>query len=450
MSSQLTSYPAYKPTGLPWLPQIPEHWETIKIRELFVERNQKVSDKDYPPLSVSKGGVVPQIASVAKTDNGDNRKLVMAGDFVINSRSDRKGSSGVSEHEGSVSLINLVLKPRTARDKRFLHYLLKSLPFVEEFYRNGRGIVADLWTTRYSEMKTISLPIPMPDEQTQIVRYLDSMTAKINKQIRAKKKQIALLQEQKQAIINQAVTKGLNPNAEMKDSGIDWLGKIPKLWSVKFFSKVASIKSNLVRPEDYYDYPQVSPEKIEKNTGRLFPVSSVRDSGIISNNHLFFKGQILYSKIRPLLNKLAIAPFDGLCSADMYPIETILNTEYLKFFMLSSWFLYQIKQSGDRVKMPKINQQEMAKLLIVVPSNCEQEDIVHDIRNRWEKIDNILRSLEEEIKTLEEYKDSLISAVVAGQIDVRNIPVDDFDPADLVSETEDDPEEENSTEENEG
>ena len=184
----MTPYPAYKPTGLPWLPQIPEHWETIKIRELFVERNQKVSDKDYQPLSVSKGGVVPQIASVAKTDNGDNRKLVKPGDFVINSRSDRKGSSGISEHEGSVSLINLVLRPRTTRDTRFLPYLLKSLPFVEEFYRNGRGIVADLWTTRYSEMKTISLPIPPPDEQTQIVRYLDSMTAKINKLIRAKKK----------------------------------------------------------------------------------------------------------------------------------------------------------------------------------------------------------------------------------------------------------------------
>ena len=209
----MTPYPEYKATNLPWLPQIPAHWNLVKIRELFTERNQKVSDKDYAPLSVSKGGVVPQISTVAKTDNGDNRKLVKVGDFVINSRSDRKGSSGISAYDGSVSLINLVLKPRNDYNRGYLHYLLKSIPFIEEYYKNGRGIVADLWTTRYSEMKTISIPTPSADEQEQIVRYLDSMTAKINKLIRAKKKQIALLQEQKQNIISTAMT--YNPKSSM-------------------------------------------------------------------------------------------------------------------------------------------------------------------------------------------------------------------------------------------
>ena len=241
----MTPYPEYKATNLPWLPQIPAHWELVKIRELFTERNQKVSDKEYAPLSVSKGGVVPQISTVAKTDNGDNRKLVKVGDFVINSRSDRKGSSGISAYDGSVSLINLVLKPRNDYNRSYLHYLLKSIPFIEEYYKNGRGIVADLWTTRYSEMKTVSIPTPTAAEQEQIVRYLDSMTAKINKLIRAKKKQIALLQEQKQAIINQAVTKGLNPNAEMKDSGIDWLGQIPAHWDVKPLKRVCKVNASV-------------------------------------------------------------------------------------------------------------------------------------------------------------------------------------------------------------
>ena len=113
-------YPEYKETGLAWLPKIPQHWETAKIRELFVERIQKVSDKEYVPLSVSKGGIVPQIATVAKTDNGDNRKQVKIGDFVINSRSDRKGSSGISSYDGSVSLINIVLKPRAQKNRKFI------------------------------------------------------------------------------------------------------------------------------------------------------------------------------------------------------------------------------------------------------------------------------------------------------------------------------------------
>ena len=157
----------------PWYGELPEQWETHKISELFIERREKVSDIDFSPLSVSKGGVVPQISTVAKSNNDDNRKLVMRGDFVINSRSDRRGSSGVSEHDGSVSLINIVLTPRKETNGKYWHYLLKSHGFIEEYYQNGRGIVADLWTTRYAEMKTIYLPLPPLGEQDQIVRYLD-------------------------------------------------------------------------------------------------------------------------------------------------------------------------------------------------------------------------------------------------------------------------------------
>lgn len=226
----LKPYPKYKETPALWLNSIPNHWESHKIRELFVERNEKVSDKDYPPLSVSKAGVVPQIATVAKTNDGDNRKLVKKGDFAINSRSDRRGSSGISNYDGSVSLINIVLKPRSFVNGRYMHYLLKSHYFIEEFYRNGRGIVADLWTTRYTEMKSIYLPVPSIEEQDQIVSFLDWKLMKINKLIRAKKKQIALLNEQKQVIIHNAVTKGVDPNVPMKDSGIEWIGQIPQEW----------------------------------------------------------------------------------------------------------------------------------------------------------------------------------------------------------------------------
>lgn len=154
-----------------WIGQIPEHWECKKIGSLFTERKTKVSDTDYSPLSVTKIGIVPQLANAAKSDSGDNRKFVCSGDFVINSRSDRKGSCGVSELDGSVSLINIVLTPRTNWNNKYVHYLMRSQPFSEEYYHYGRGIVADLWTTRYSEMKNILLPIPPRDEQDQIVGF---------------------------------------------------------------------------------------------------------------------------------------------------------------------------------------------------------------------------------------------------------------------------------------
>ena len=175
----MKKYDSYKPTGVSWLPYIPEDWNMVKINDLFIERREKVSDKDYAPLSVTKFGVLPQLDTAVKTKDGENRKKVCAGDFVINSRSDRRGSSGISPLDGSISLINIVLQPREGTSYYF-HYLLRSHTFIEEFYRNGRGIVADLWTTRYSEMKNILVPVPSFEEQIKIVDYLNWKSATFN------------------------------------------------------------------------------------------------------------------------------------------------------------------------------------------------------------------------------------------------------------------------------
>lgn len=194
-----------KQTNIKWIKQIPQHWEMKKIRSLFSERKEKVSDKEWEALSVSKQGITPQLESAVKTDNGDNRKKVCCGDFVVNSRSDRKGSCGFSDYDGSVSLISIVLKPRNIIGK-YYHYLLRSNDYIEEFYRNGRGIVADLWTTRYSEMKNIELPFPPLSEQEEIVAYLDEKTAKIDLLIDKELQQIDHIKDLKQTLIADVVT----------------------------------------------------------------------------------------------------------------------------------------------------------------------------------------------------------------------------------------------------
>jgi hypothetical protein len=178
-TEQSKAYPAYIQTGIDWIPFIPDGWQMKKINDLFIERKEKVSDRDFAPLSVTKFGVLPQLDTAAKTKDGDNRKKVCAGDFVINSRSDRRGSSGISPLDGSVSLINIILQPREGTSY-YYHYLLRSHTFIEEFYRNGRGIVADLWTTRYSEMKNIWVPYPPEGEQNKIVHFLDWKRAVFN------------------------------------------------------------------------------------------------------------------------------------------------------------------------------------------------------------------------------------------------------------------------------
>lgn len=195
-----------KDSGISWIGEIPKHWEVKKIGTLFVERKEKVSDKEYSALSVSKQGVTPQLENAVKTDNGDNRKKVCTNDFVVNSRSDRKGSCGVSPYTGSVSLINIVLSPRENIVVQYFHHLFRSNNYIEEYYRIGRGIVADLWTTRYSEMRNISVPRPPLDEQQAIVAYIEEKCEKIDKLASELQSEIDYLKEYKQRLIADCVT----------------------------------------------------------------------------------------------------------------------------------------------------------------------------------------------------------------------------------------------------
>lgn len=433
-------YPDYKPTGLAWLPEIPRHWKCAKIRELFTERIQKVSDKEFAPLSVSKGGIVPQIATVAKTDNGDNRKRVKVGDFVINSRSDRKGSSGISAYDGSVSLINIVLNPRAKENGRFLHYLLKSIPFTEEYYRNGRGIVADLWTTRYSEMKTISVPVPPADEQAQIVRYLDAMTAKINKLIRAKKRQIALLQEQKQAIINQAVTRGLDPDVELKDSGIDWLGPIPKHWDCRTIRRCSRyVKTGGTPSGVYEDYFQedgfnwYTPGDLGEE---LWLSDSIRQLSELGKSQvkIFPPNTIMMIGIGGTIGKVAICSNSASCNQQISGIVVSedMNVIYVAHCLKS--LRNYILSTGKYTTLPIINQEEIKTLSISIPPLDEQNKISKFLCSKTQRFEKILKKIKKEIGIILEYKNSLIASVITGQVDVRNIAVEEVDPADLITD----------------
>jgi type I restriction enzyme S subunit len=195
-----------KDSGVEWIGEVPVHWEVQRIGTAFEERSEKVNDTDYPPLSVSMGGIVPQMDSVAKTDHNDNRKRVAVGDYVINSRSDRRGASGISIYDGSVSVISIVLAPRRSFFGKYLHHLFRSYSFIEEFYRVGRGIVDDLWTTRYSVMKGIEFAYPSYEEQQAIAAYLDEKTADIDRIISIINSQIDKLKELRKTLINDVVT----------------------------------------------------------------------------------------------------------------------------------------------------------------------------------------------------------------------------------------------------
>ena len=211
-----------KDSGTIWLGQIPNSWKISKISALYELRTTKVSDKDYAPLSVTMKGILPQLETAAKTNAHDDRKLVKKGDFAINSRSDRRGSCGISAYDGSVSLINTVMKPRDAMNPDYYNWLFHTAQFADEFYKWGHGIVDDLWTTNWQDMKHIDIPVPSLEEQEKIAKFLDDKCSEIDALHSDIEKQIETLEEYKKSVITEAVTKGLNPDVEMKDSGIPY------------------------------------------------------------------------------------------------------------------------------------------------------------------------------------------------------------------------------------
>lgn len=242
-----------KDSGIEWLGQIPNNWNIVRIGSQYTERKTKVSDTDYPPLSVTMKGIVPQLATAAKTDAHDDRKLVCKGDFAINSRSDRRGSCGISAYDGSVSLINTILCPRDEMNPEYYDWLFHSTMFSDEFYKWGHGIVDDLWTTNWQDMKRIFIPEPALEEQARIAEKLNIICAEIDAVIAKTKATIEEYKKLKQSIITEAVTKGIRGERSMKDSGIEWIGDIPADWQICKIKNIFNIFSGATPKSDNED-----------------------------------------------------------------------------------------------------------------------------------------------------------------------------------------------------
>ena len=407
-------------SGIPWIGEVPEGWGVNKIK-YHLTRNEIKNKPDKQVLSVYRDyGVIPKDSrddnhNVTSEDTS-KYKYVQKGDLVINKMKAWQGSLGVSEYEGIVSPAYYIYKFHdNCFEGKFFHYLIRGC-YKDEFRRISGGIREGQWDLSAEKFENTMIIIPPVQEQHHIADFLDSKCSEIDTLIENLRARMESAKEYKKAVITEAVTKGLDKDAKMKDSGVEWIGEIPEGWKVVRFKHIASIKSNLVQPDKYMKYPQIAPDNIEKDTGRLLSHQTVEESGIISGNHLFYHGQILYSKIRPNLNKLTIAPFDGLCSADMYPIETKLPTIFMVYSMLSTYFVSQVSLIiQDRVKMPKINQEELGEIKVVVPSQQEMLTIADYLDSKCSEIDTLLQNYDEQITVLEEYKKSLIYEYVTGK-----------------------------------
>ena len=418
----------YKDSGITWIGRIPQDWNTTKLGSLYTQRNEKVSDKDYAPLSVTMQGILPQLETAAKTDDGDNRKLVKKGDFAINSRSDRRGSCGISPYDGSVSLINTILKPRGEMNPNFYIWLFHTSPFADEFYKWGHGIVDDLWTTRWQEMKNISVVIPSLEEQQHIADYLDKKCAEIDGLIELQEQMIAQLTDYKQSVITEAVTKGLNPNAELIPSGIDWIGTIPKGWTIGRIKNVAVLYGRIgFRGYTSEDLNKDGEGAITLSPSNMLPMgmdySNVTylswtkyyespEIMIQNNDLLMVKTGSSYGKVSYVNN----LPREATINPQILRIIPKISSKYLGYFMQSPIFLYQVEGGVVGGTIPTIAQEKINNFKIILPPEHEQLAIVSLLDTKCTEIDSLISLKQQKIENLKEYKKSIIFEAVTGKI----------------------------------
>lgn len=417
-----------KDSGIEWIGDIPQNWKIKRIKFCYriITGNgfplelQGNSDGDYPICKASDISVAKKI--LVSAANYLSSEIVLTQHFNIIPKGSilhakigeamKKNNRTLCEVDCCVDNNCQGLVP-IMNNSNYSYYLFLCIDM--QWFDNAGTIPC----VNNQKLRDSKIPCPVEAEQQSISNYLDKKCEEIDSLSADIQTQISILEEYKKSIITEAVTKGLNPDVEMKDSGIEWVEEVPIDWKITRFKYVGIVKSNLVNVNLYQDYPQISPDNIAKDSGILLGYNTVEEAGVISDNHLFYKGQILYSKIRPKLNKATIAPFDGLCSADMYPIETNECSEFVLYMILSQYFLKQVVLvTEDRVKMPKINQEELSGIRVILPAREVQEDIAKHLDSICSEIDGVIKDKQRQLEVLEQYKKSLIYEYVTGKKEV--------------------------------
>lgn len=414
-----------KDSGIAWIGAMPRAWKMNTIAQIFLQvkcKNTGLQEKNL--LSLSYGKVKRKSIDTVEgllPESFDGYNIIEKDDIVLRLTDLQNDHTslrvGLAEERGIITSAYLTIRNRSNFCPKYLYYYLHSFDIAKGFYGMGAGVRQGL---NWDGVKWLKILAPSVPEQERIAAFLDAECAEIDAVLEKTRASIEEYKKLKQAVITQAVTKGVRGDRPMKDSGIEWIGDIPAEWSVVPFSKFARVSANLVNPSDYQDYLQVSPENIEKDSGKLLPCKTVSEVGVESWNHFFHQGQILYSKIRPKLNKVCIAPFDGLCSADMYPIDTDNISKFVVYTILSNDFNQQVAMiTENRVKMPKINQKELSKIIVVLPANrMGQQEIVDYLDGECGKIDALIAKKQQYLTEIENYEKSLIYEYVTGKKEV--------------------------------
>ena len=420
----MRNYNEYKDSGVQWIGQIPGHWKTVRVKALLSERVDKSDTGLEEPLSMSqKYGIIPTkemdvIPNMASTFIGAKR--VFKKDLVINKLKAHLGVFAISEYDGLVSPDYAVYTPNDRVYLPFMEYMFHTPLYIREFTKRTTGVAAGFMRLYTDGLFAIPFVYPPINEQHSIVSYLDDKCSKLDKMLEGKQKQIELLAELKQRIIADAVTHGVNPDVKMRATNISWLSEIPKHWKEQ---RMASLFTGEIDVNKNFEFKHA----FKFNYGQLVPKNEIGDPEEYRSVY------VKYSKIKAgdiLINglnlnydfvsqRVACASLDGIITS-AYVVcrpRTGVNYDYYTYLFKSmdSMKLFHVMGTGIRLTL---SFKELKKQMIPIPPQSEQRAIVEFIKCKEAKFDSLTSKLQQEIESIKEYKQRLISDVVTGQIKV--------------------------------
>ncbi len=436
----LKTYPRYKAASLSWLEDIPSHWNVEKSKYLFRLAKRAVREEDGIVTAFRDGMVT--LRSNRRTDGFTNADKeigyqgVRKGDLVIHAMDAFAGAIGVSDSNGKCSPVYSCCIPLSHVDTSYYARLVRTMSNTGFIQSLAKGIRERSTDFRWSDFRALYLPVPPLAEQKAIAIFLDRETQRIDSLIEEKQTFIKLLKEKRQALISHVVTKGLNPNVEMQDSGIEWIGQVPEHWVVK------KIKYDVLGIEQGWSPQCESTPVPDDHTWGVVKVGCV-NRGIFNpeqnkklpeeleprKEYTIKKGDLLVSRAnaKEWVGSAAVPDrdYDNLLLCDkIYRIKLDLekaDPEFFAYYLASDQAREQIEidATGTSSSMLNIGQGTILNMPIPAPELPEQQSIVQGIKNKTSQIDRLMLEVLDSIELLKEHRTSLISAAVTGKIDVR-------------------------------
>ena len=428
--NSLSPHSAYKPSSVSWLEKVPEHWEVTKLRHILTsaaERNRP----DLPLLSVvrEKGVILRDLDNPEDNHNIvpedlTNYKVVHQGQFAMNKMKAWQGSYGVSPCEGVVSPAYFIFDIKGV-DGIFFHSAVRSRAYVPFFNQASDGVRIGQWDLAPEQMRQIPFLVPPPEEQAAIVRFLDHADAQIQRYIASKERLIALLEEERQALIHQAVTRGLDPNVRLKDSGVEWLGDVPEHWVTCRIKQVSGILRGKFthRPRNdpsLYDgpYPFIQTGDIANTNKILSGYNQTLNENGFAVSKMFPKGTLVMT-IAANIGDVAVLDFDA-CFPDSVVgfVPTVrVDRDYLYYLFLA--MKNELLREAPVNTQGNLNVDRIGSSTIALPQKEEQTNIVNHVERSVSNIDAAIDRSRRQTALMEEYRTRLIADVVTGQLDVR-------------------------------